>query len=41
MYILKAMVVVFKHFLRNSDHIKNVVIITRSLIQVVYSKSPS
>lgn len=38
MYLMKAMIVVFKNFLRNSEHISNVVIILRCLIQLVYQK---
>jgi len=39
MYLLKAMVVVFKNFLRNSNHMSNIVIVLRCLIQLVYQKS--
>jgi hypothetical protein len=40
MYLLKAIVVVFKNFLRNSVHMANIVIILRCIVQLVYQKSP-
>ncbi len=39
MYLLKAMIVVFKNFLRNTEHISNAVIILRCLVQLVYQKT--
>lgn len=38
MYLLKAMIVVFKNFLRDSIHMRNIVCILRCLIRLVYEK---
>jgi len=36
MYLLKAMIVVFKSFLRDSIHMRNVVCVLRCLIRLVH-----
>jgi len=38
MYLLKAMIVVFKSFLRDSIHMRNVVCVLRCLIRLVHEK---
>ena len=38
MYLLKAMVVIFKSFLRTSSHMENIVLILRATIQLIFTK---
>ena len=39
MYLLKAMVVIFKSFLRTSSHMESIVLILRAIIQLIFTNA--